>query len=288
MQLMSMFLIYPFIVQTVIGIVVNGYCAYYFAIVTKKIGAFSILASFFLMANCFVLLPNLFIVPVEHFDWFHVTLWVNERLGQIALIGYYSGYMARFVLAINRYMAIHHYIRYAYYFSNKKVIIIVGCIAVISIVIVSPATFADICYFSFDGLTWQYHDTPVCNFMAKAFDLYLGVVCALAIFSLDIMLILKMEIRIFVQALVSNLYLVLMLLSFHVLEKVYAKTANSKFLMNTFVWNSYHAFDGIFIGLFHSDVMKHLKTIFRRKNKILSVQQVNTTVRGSRTKPKAS
>uniref|UniRef100_A0AC35TVP5 G_PROTEIN_RECEP_F1_2 domain-containing protein n=1 Tax=Rhabditophanes sp. KR3021 TaxID=114890 RepID=A0AC35TVP5_9BILA len=70
-------------------------------IMSHGCGSFSLSLS----ANCLVLMPNLFIVPVMHFELLAIPLFVNERLGQIALVGYYAGYFTRFVLAVNRYSA---------------------------------------------------------------------------------------------------------------------------------------------------------------------------------------
>uniref|UniRef100_A0AC35TJC6 7TM_GPCR_Srx domain-containing protein n=1 Tax=Rhabditophanes sp. KR3021 TaxID=114890 RepID=A0AC35TJC6_9BILA len=297
MQLINMYLIYPFIAVAVIGFIVNLYCSLYFAFIIRISGPFSVLASFFLAANCLVLIPNLFVVPVMQFQLFSIPTFVNQRLGQIALIGYYAGYLTRFLLAINRYVAIHYYSKYGYYFSSKNVCTGIVVTSLISILMVSPASVSTVCSFEFDGLIWDYSDTPVCDVMSLAFDFWLGVTFALLIFSSDILLILrymyirkqgtlsmipttnsnnlKMELRIFFQAFLSNLYLVLMLVCFHVLEKMYATTPDTKFLLNTFLWISYHTFDGIFIGMFHNDVIKHLKSFVSQFNSYEMTQLIN-------------
>uniref|UniRef100_A0A0N5C2T4 G_PROTEIN_RECEP_F1_2 domain-containing protein n=1 Tax=Strongyloides papillosus TaxID=174720 RepID=A0A0N5C2T4_STREA len=262
----------------------NLFTFLHFFFFAKQKTAFGILCLSFTFSNILILFPML--------------LW----LFILVLYGYFSGIYSRFVTSINRFIAIVLPTKYDKTFSKKNVYIILVIYWSLSLLMCVPFSFDNKCYFMVSDRIWSYAQTIVCLKVAYIEDFLFGTTFGSLTILVDFLLIcalfveryflltngkisikrsgvhsnefsLKLDLNIFYRTLLSNLYLIFMLICFYYVSIYFIENVNLLFSSTSLVWVSYHALDGIVVGLMNKDVKKSLRKCFNIKSKKMKSQK---------------
>uniref|UniRef100_A0A0N5C2T5 G_PROTEIN_RECEP_F1_2 domain-containing protein n=1 Tax=Strongyloides papillosus TaxID=174720 RepID=A0A0N5C2T5_STREA len=222
---------------------------------------------------------------------------MNESIGQIVLFGFYSGILGRLILSFNRLFAIHIPFKYKEIFSNKHTYIYLSINWIIGLIMIIPLSLGDYCYFIFVDRIWSYGTTNFCTHVSYIQDFLYGVTIGSTIIFIDIItasiLIKKnitkskkkisvkinksfnrkqrnIDINIFLRTVISNIFLVISLISFHYFSLLAAGNLDYLFVTTSMFWMFHHFLDGTIVGLFSYDVKKHFLLNFKKDTKIIS------------------
>uniref|UniRef100_A0AAF5D2S7 G-protein coupled receptors family 1 profile domain-containing protein n=1 Tax=Strongyloides stercoralis TaxID=6248 RepID=A0AAF5D2S7_STRER len=256
----------------------------------------------FISGNIFVLFPNFLYLLFEETHLYIPSLFINQRIGQITILGYYTGILSRLILSLNRLVAIHAPIRYKEIFSNKNTYILLFINWIIGFLMLIPLSFGDMCYFINDERIWSYGTTKFCSLVSYLQDFLHGVIIACGIIIIDIITAImlirktikkttkiidcktkklqkynqrKKDINIFLRTVISNIFLILSLISFHYFSLLTNDNINWLFVTTSMFWMFHHFIDGTIVGLMNSDVKKHLLSKIKKQSKI--VNTIETT-----------
>uniref|UniRef100_A0A0K0FLV8 G_PROTEIN_RECEP_F1_2 domain-containing protein n=1 Tax=Strongyloides venezuelensis TaxID=75913 RepID=A0A0K0FLV8_STRVS len=280
-----------------LGVLTNGYTFWYYFFVLKKKNSYSLICISFISGNLFVLIPNFLWLLFEE-----TKLYSPSLIGQIVIFGYYSGTLGRLILSLNRLFAIHIPFKYKEIFSNKHTYFYLSITWIIGLIMIIPLSLGDYCYFIFIDRIWSYGTTNFCIKVSYIQDFLYGVTIGSIIIFIDIItasiLIKKnitklknkinvkinkssnrkrrnIDINIFLRTVISNIFLVLSLISFHYFSLFNVGNFDYLFVTTSMFWMFHHFLDGTIVGLFNYDVKKHFLLNFKKDTKIIS--HVETT-----------
>ncbi|CEF70132.1 GPCR, rhodopsin-like, 7TM domain and 7TM GPCR, serpentine receptor class x (Srx) family-containing protein [Strongyloides ratti] len=213
-----------------------------------------------------------------------------------------GGTLSRLILSFNRYIAIHIPFKYKEMFSNKHTSILLIINWIIGLAMIAPLSFGDSCSFVYVDRIWNYETTKFCSIVAYIQDFLYGVIIGSGIIFIDIitaiMLLkrkfkksesisiwrtqksqksskIKTDIDIFLRTVISNIILILMLISFHFFSHLVLDNINLLFVTTSLFWMSHHFMDGVIVGLLNNDVKKHI--LSKLKKKPIKSNTVETT-----------
>uniref|UniRef100_A0A0N4ZKW6 7TM_GPCR_Srx domain-containing protein n=1 Tax=Parastrongyloides trichosuri TaxID=131310 RepID=A0A0N4ZKW6_PARTI len=147
-------------------------------------------------------------------------------------------------------------------------------------------SIGDVCYFVYNNRIWEYGSTEFCSLVALIQDFGYGVFIGSFIILIDFIntiLIVKKKINlkkkltvtitsskksnqknidvdIFFRTVISNLLMVLMLVSFHYFYLLYVDSYDWLFVTTSMAWVTHHCLDGIIVGLLNIEVRKYTFT----------------------------
>uniref|UniRef100_A0A0N5A0N5 G_PROTEIN_RECEP_F1_2 domain-containing protein n=1 Tax=Parastrongyloides trichosuri TaxID=131310 RepID=A0A0N5A0N5_PARTI len=256
----------------------------------------------------FVITPMILWILLIETNFVPKSEFVNRRVGQILLIGYFSNIYSRFVTSINRFVSIHLPFKYNKIFSNFNTYCILTTYWILSLLMCIPYSLGDECNFMFIEWIWSYADTQQCILFSTLEDFVFGVTFGSITIGIDFLLLctltfhkyfvykdgkivkanrkstifgasLKLDLHIFYRTMSSNLCLILMLISFHYIVDHVEESTILTFLSTTFVWMFYHSFDGVVVGLLSHEIINHiLVRLGIRKKNVPTTRSVKTSV----------
>uniref|UniRef100_A0A0K0FDD1 G_PROTEIN_RECEP_F1_2 domain-containing protein n=1 Tax=Strongyloides venezuelensis TaxID=75913 RepID=A0A0K0FDD1_STRVS len=280
---------------TNLGNIINGYSFYFFTFIIKKKSSFTILAANVVFSNLIVLAVDALWIPIKMLHLINLPYYLEERVGQIILIGWYNAEFNHLLLSLNRFCAITAPLMYHEIFSNKNTVYFIYGSIFLSICMIIPYSFHDLCTFDHEEYFWVYLETPFCVNASKIQDFWLGVSMSFLIFIIDIITLgiyfVKREkklslnkklqnegkqIRMIIQTVLANMTLASCCIQFHIIAPYYSGCGFMEFFFTTFQWMGYHAISGIVLGLCYKDLYLHLRKYFV-KNKV-SKTRIKTCV----------
>ncbi|EYC06467.1 hypothetical protein Y032_0076g998 [Ancylostoma ceylanicum] len=212
---------------------------------------------------------------------------IGSTIGQIALFFWFATLYSQVQIAINRLIAIAWPTTYTMLFTGKGLAIFISMFWIVS-GLQSFLHFWDECKYYFDVtvFSWIYPDTRCGRFASFYLDfLPSTTACTLvflihtatffcillrtsAIFSTEQLLLLKRNIRFYVQGLVTAVTLASIIVCFHLISR-FAITRWEKFASSTLVWLIAHIMDGVIIIVFNKPfraMFWHPCSVRRTKN----------------------
>uniref|UniRef100_A0A0K0EWM6 7TM_GPCR_Srx domain-containing protein n=1 Tax=Strongyloides venezuelensis TaxID=75913 RepID=A0A0K0EWM6_STRVS len=237
-------------------------------------------------SNLIVLAVDALWVPIKMLHLINFPYYLEERVGQIILIGWYNAEFNHLLLSLNRFCAITAPLMYHEIFSIKNTVYFIYGSTFLSICMIIPYSFHDLCTFDHEEYFWVYLETPFCVNASKIQDFWLGVSMSVLIFIIDIITLgiyfVKREkklslnkklqnegkqIRMIIQTVLANMTLASCCIQFHVIAPYFSGCGFMEFFFTTFQWMGYHAISGIVLGLCYKDLYLHLRKYFV-KNKV--------------------
>ncbi|KAE9548136.1 hypothetical protein FO519_008652 [Halicephalobus sp. NKZ332] len=185
---------------------------------------------------------------------------VGIKLGHIILVFYFITLYCQVMKSLNRLTAIAMPISYRSYFRNENIKFVLAIVIGISLCH-GVVYFFDGCNFYFDGNTyiWTFDSTPCGNVISYYIDFMYGSSLMIVIILIDACTFIfiqkgsrlidkgnmksRKEIQFFIQACSTSLLYSLMLLSFHLVWRIYSDPW-IVFASTTLAWELCHALDG--------------------------------------------
>ncbi|CEF62766.1 7TM GPCR, serpentine receptor class x (Srx) family-containing protein [Strongyloides ratti] len=236
-----------------------------------------------MFGNLIVLVVDILWVPLKMFNLINLPYIIEDRVGQVILIGWYCAEFSHLLLSLNRFFAITAPLAYQKIFSTKNTVYLTYLNVILSCCMIIPYSFHNICTFYFDKYFWVYLETTLCNIFSKIQDFGLGIIMGLLVLSIDVITftiyLCKKErkksgitknnidirqIRIFFQTVLANISLIACCTQFHIIAPYYVGTGSMEFVLTTFQWMEYHSLSGFILGICYRDLYLHLKKIFLR------------------------
>uniref|UniRef100_A0A0K0E6Y0 G_PROTEIN_RECEP_F1_2 domain-containing protein n=2 Tax=Strongyloides stercoralis TaxID=6248 RepID=A0A0K0E6Y0_STRER len=305
-----LYIIIIFIIS-IFGIFFNGYSFYFFIFKIKQKTSFTILATNVMLGNLIVLVIDIVWVPLKMLNLVNLPYIIEDRVGQVILIGWYCSEFTHLLLSLNRFFAIIAPLMYQKIFSNTNTVYFSYINLFLSCCMVIPYSFHNNCIFTYDKYFWVYLETPFCNIVSKIEDFGLGILMGILVFSIDITTITLYlykrkqkksttkknnidvkQIRILFQTILVNISLVACCTQFHMIAPYYANSGTIEFILTTAQWMEYHSISGFILGICYKDLYLHLKKsiikpkIVENKIKTLIIGGINHTDSNSKSNVK--
>uniref|UniRef100_A0A0N4ZQ39 7TM_GPCR_Srx domain-containing protein n=1 Tax=Parastrongyloides trichosuri TaxID=131310 RepID=A0A0N4ZQ39_PARTI len=236
-----------------------------------------------MVGNLIVLTPNVLWAPLIMTNLVHLPYFVEDRVGQLTLFGWYMAEFSHFLLSINRFFAIIAPLKYYQIFSNTNTKFLIYFISIISFLMIIPYSFHNKCTFFFEKYYWIYYDSPFCLLASKIQDFGLGIFMGCSLLCIDlitiILYIIKNDLfvkrkkssvvkksflegkqtRLFIQTILANVSLMACCTQFNIIAPYFANSEMTEFIFTTFQWMEYHTFNGIILGLCYKELYLHIK-----------------------------
>uniref|UniRef100_A0A0K0ENS5 G_PROTEIN_RECEP_F1_2 domain-containing protein n=1 Tax=Strongyloides stercoralis TaxID=6248 RepID=A0A0K0ENS5_STRER len=274
--------------NTFLGILTNFFTFFYYLIYLKNRTIFDIFCISSSLSNLVILLPHFLLMIAFDIQFINIGDTFNKRVGQLVLLGYYTGYYNKLIISLNRFIAIHHPTKYNKIFSKKNTYIALIIFWTLSGLMCIPYSFDEFCYFMLNDKIWTFKQSTFCYDLSYYGDFIFGIISGALTIAIDLLLLwqllakqycsltrkktdnysnptLRLNLDIFYRTLASNICLIIMLICFYCISHIVKDNVNFVLLTTTIVWISYHMVDGIFVGILNNDVRKKICGIFISK-----------------------